>query len=394
MEKRILRVYFLVSFLFAVAVSFFFATYVVFLTSRGLDLLEVNLINTVFVVGIFILEIPTGAYADLIGRKKSFVLGCFFLSVSMLIYYLSSSFWMFMAAELVGAVAMAFRSGALESWLVDSLKFHGFDGDLVNVFKKEQQLDSLGIVVGALAGGYIAKIDVALPWLASAIAVAFVGVFCSIAMTEEYFDKTDEKLKLTSFKKIINESIFYGINKKSVFFIIIFGIVFAFICQGPNMQWQIKFKDDFRMDTAALGWIFVGISACVFIGSHISGWFAGMFRSEKGAIVFSQVFVVIGLMSASLFVSFPIVLSGFFIHEIGRGIVAPLVRSYTNNRIPSEQRATIISFKSMMAQIGSVMGLVISGYLAKNYSISTAWIVSAVILVVSIPILLKFKNGE
>lgn len=394
MEKKILRIYFLVSFLFSVAVSFFFATYVVFLTSRGLDLMEVNLINTFFMVGIFVLEIPTGAYADLIGRKKSFLLGCAFLSVSLLIYYFSSSFLMFVAAEMMGAMAMAFRSGALESWLVDSLKFHGFDGDLVDVFKKEQQLDSLGIVIGALTGGYIAEFDLALPWLASAIAVAIVAVFCSIAMTEEYFEKTDQKLNMSSFKKIINESVHYGINKKSVLFIIIFGIVFAFMCQGPNMQWQIKFKDDFGMNTSILGWIFVGISACIFVGSHISGWFAKMFRSEKSAIVFSQIFVIAGLILASWLVFFPLVLSGFFIHELGRGIVAPLVRSYTNNRIPSEQRATIISFKSMMAQIGSVMGLIVSGYLAKNYSISTAWIVSAAVLAVCIPILLKFKNGE
>ena len=67
-------IYYLILFLSSFAVSTISATYVLFLLSQGLDLLQVNLVNVAFMVGIFIFEIPTGAYADNFGRRKSLVI--------------------------------------------------------------------------------------------------------------------------------------------------------------------------------------------------------------------------------------------------------------------------------------------------------------------------------
>lgn len=48
----------------------------------------------------------------------------------------------------------------------------------------------------------------------------------------------------------------------------------------------------------------------------------------------------------------------------------------------------------MVAMAGAAGGLVVSGYVALKFSISTAWIMSGLILAVSIPVFLKMKNGE
>src|SRR5687767_14434482 len=88
-------VYYLLTFLFEFAAGLTFATYVLFLLSRDLDLFQVMLINVTYMLGNFIFEIPTGAYADHFGRKKSIFLSCIFLIIGLLIYFESSNILMF-----------------------------------------------------------------------------------------------------------------------------------------------------------------------------------------------------------------------------------------------------------------------------------------------------------
>ena len=87
MQKRIISQYYILSCLFnAGGTQVISAIYVTFLIKNGLSLLEVNLVNMSFFLTLFICEIPTGAFADIFGRKKSFVLACVLMCLSMFVY--------------------------------------------------------------------------------------------------------------------------------------------------------------------------------------------------------------------------------------------------------------------------------------------------------------------
>jgi MFS family permease len=88
------------------------------------------------------------------------------------------------------------------------------------------------------------------------------------------------------------------------------------------------------------------------------------------------------------------VLSLFLLHEMGRGMLGPLKQAYLNNRIPSEQRATILSFDSMIGRSGAFLGLLGSGYLANRFGIPLTWFVSGCVLAIGVFIFFKLKNGE
>lgn len=394
MARKVLKLYITISFLLGLSDSFFFATYVVFLFSKGLDLMEINLINTFFMISAFFLEIPTGAIADLFGRKKSIVLGCFVFSLSMLAYYLSNEFWFFVFAEVIAAISVTLLSGATEAWIVDSLRFYKFDGLLHDVFKREKQFKQLGIVLGSMAGAYIGSYNIALPWLISSIASAGVGIFCWVKMKEEYFEKRNFELSWRPIGRIARNSVLYGWKNKAVMYVIAFGAVLVFSVQAFNMQWQLVFKESFGISTANLGWIFAGMSLFIVLGNQLSVGFTKLIKKEKDAIILSQVITVIGMIVASSMIGLTTVLVGFFVHELGRGMIMPLKQSYLNHRIPSDKRATILSFDSMVFKGGAALGLIFSGYLANNYSISLAWLASGIVLAISIPIFLNIKNGE
>jgi len=116
MQKKIIYQYYILSCLFSAAgTQIISAIYVTFLIKNGLNLLEVNLVNMTFFLTLFICEIPTGAFADIFGRKTSFVLACGLMGLSMFVYGASHTFVGFIIAEVIGGIAATFKSGAFQA---------------------------------------------------------------------------------------------------------------------------------------------------------------------------------------------------------------------------------------------------------------------------------------
>jgi len=373
--------------------AFFFAIYQIFLASRGMNLLQINIINAFFMASIFLLEIPTGSFADVFGRKKSVALGCFTLSASFLIYYFSQSFWIFILAEIIGALGNTFITGALEAWMVDSLKFHEFDGDIHDVFNKEMRWREFSVIGGSLIGGFIGDYNLALPWLFTSIGMMLSGVYVLVRFKEEYFAKQKRALSFAPMIKTAKESMAYGVRHKSVFYIIAFGLLMSLSFQGFNMQWPFVFQN-LGLSVSQLGMLFVAISLFSILGSQLSKKFGKMIGKEKETLIVSQVITFLGMICAATFTGLYPVMLWFLIHEGGRGMFKPLKQAYLNKRIESDKRATVLSFDSMLSKAGAFAGLLLSGYLANSYSISLSWMVSSCILGGSILVFLRLKNGD
>ncbi len=187
---------------------------------NGLNLLEVNLVNMVFFLTLFICEIPTGAFADIFGRKASFVLACALMCLSMFIYGSSHTFAGFVVAEVVAAIAATFKSGAFQAWLVDSLKHQGYEGEYHHIFGRESLIRQIGGGIGAIAGSYLAVVNPAFPWFLGGTMMGITAVLSYITMQEAYFKKVSFSWKqgLTSMKEVTTSSIRYGMTDKSVRF--------------------------------------------------------------------------------------------------------------------------------------------------------------------------------
>lgn len=394
MPKKIIKTYVAFSFLLSLSHAFFFATYQLFLLSHGLNLLEINIVNMFFMGSVFLLEVPTGAFADVFGRKKSIVLGCFAMALSMLVYFLGDNFWIFILAELIGALGLTFLSGALEAWVVDALAYHGYDGELSSVFRREVYATQIGIICGSVLGGYLGERNLAWPWLASAISTVAVGIFAWRVLQEKQSVRKHFAFSFQPLLRTIRDSVRFGYQKKSVWFVVLFGMILAFSVQGMNMQWPVIFQETYGFSTSSLGWLFAAISALTMLGGQLSKFFAQRVRHEKNAIVLSQVVTAIGIIGASLMFGLVPTLSLFLLHEMGRGMLGPLKQAYLNHRIPSEQRATILSFDSMIGKAGAFLGLLGSGYLAESAGIPASWFASGCLLAVGVLVFYNLKNGE
>ncbi|HEX8973881.1 MAG TPA: MFS transporter [Patescibacteria group bacterium] len=398
MARKILKQYLAL----ILATSFFqglhFVTYTLFLTGRKMDLLEINLINMLYMSIVFLLEVPTGSIADVFGRKTSMVLGHIFGAIGFLVYYFANNFWLFVLAEFILAIGATLLSGATDAWIISSMKHHRFRGDFGKIFRSESVLKRTGIIVGSLAGAYMGNFDLAMPWLISSFGAIGCALFCAAIFKEEYFEKSKEAFgfsgALSSIANVSRTSIDYGIRNKSILYVTLFSVTLAMSLQAFNMQWSLVLKNNFALMVSDTGWFFVLMSLSILAGNQLSVRFAKLFNNPKSAVVCSQIPTAAGMIIASSMLNLPMVMIGFIIHELGRGAMEPIKKTYLNERIPDDTRATVNSFDSMISTGGSALGLLLSGYAAKMLSIPLTWLFSGIFLFASIILFLKLRNGK
>lgn len=92
MKKTIIQLFLIHAFVSGAAISFTFTTYTLFFKEHGITLMEMNLINAIYMAISFFLEVPTGAFADSYGRVKSTVIGSLITAAACATYFFSDNF--------------------------------------------------------------------------------------------------------------------------------------------------------------------------------------------------------------------------------------------------------------------------------------------------------------
>lgn len=369
---------------FQFGLTFITATYVIFLITRGLNLFEVNLVNMAFFATMLLFEIPTGAVADVFGRKVSFVASCFIFATGMFMYSAAHSFWGFVAAEMTSAIGATLASGAFQAWLVDRLKHYGYEDSLSPIFAKEQYAVGIAGIGGALCGAFLADKNIALPWIAGGIVMILVGLAAAFLMKEEYFVRS--KFSFVSGARAMRETIHfsaqYGFKNKAVRFVLAISMIQFLAVQAPNMQWQ-PFFAQFLTSKAHLGYIWAGMSVFMMIGAALAPWILRRVMNERKAILLCQLGAGVGILATTYF-GMPTAVIIFLLHETARGAFSPLQEVYLHDNIPSKQRATLVSLDSMFHHFGGMVGLLLSGFIAEYVSITAAWSMSGLFLLGSV----------
>ncbi len=346
---------------------------------------------------VFIFEIPTGVIADVFGRKISYVCSCFLMTLSLLIYAVSDSFSVFLITVTFHGVSQTLSSGAFRAWLVDSLIHNGYPTPIETTsidIKKKQLGYSVGIV-GALFGSFLADKNVAFPWIASILVMFLAGIIAIIFMKEEYFHKKKLSLveKVKSKRKIIRKSIDYTKNNKAVKFLLLMGLLQSFAIQAPLIQYQLFFEQ-FLPNKAALGFLWSAAAIFVVIGVTLSKrLFSKLANNHKKTLALSQIGIGLGILFLGI-LPFPFSLLAFLFWKLTMGMFEPIEDEYLNQNIPSESRATLISFQAMAFSVSMGVGLIFSGLMSKYLSIPTMWTILGGILIVSTILLMKNDNNK
>lgn len=387
MKKNVINpvstIYLFFSGLFTFALAFFFATYVPFLTEKGMNLWQISFINSFFMLFIILAEMPTGSFADRFGRHHSISISCFLLVISFLIYYFSESFWLFILAEIIGAIGHTFVSGAAEAWLVDSLKVRDEFHLKEKIFRQEQFSKTIGLTFGCISGAWLGSFNLAWPWLATSFFMFVAGIF-SLFFIKENYHREEKELSKNGTLKQLKDAWHYGVRNKELLYVMSFGALIALALQAINMQWTLLFKDSYGFSSVSLGYLFILTSLMIALGGRFSKRIKHLFKDERMFIILPQLLTAVAIVVTAQASGLLFVGSAFLLHEFGRGIFTPVKQNYMNNRIESNRRATLLSLESMFTKLGAFVGLLISGLLANNFGINKTWLLSGLLLLIGI----------
>ena len=396
---RVQRTYLTLTLLNTLAASFIWGVNTLFLLDAGLDNTEAFAANAAFTLGMVLFEVPTGVVADTRGRRFSFLLGTVTLLVSTLLYW-----WMWqvrapfagwvLASVLIG-LGFTFFSGATEAWLVDALADAGHTGDLETVFGRAQLVGGAAMLVGSLLGGVVAQFgDLGLPYLIRSGVLVLSTVVAWFAMHDRGFVPDRSARPLQAVRTVLDASIDQGLRKRPVRWLMLaapftsgVGIYVFYALQPYLLQ--------LAGDPRAYG--IAGAAAALSAGAQmVGGLLVGrirrLFRRRTDALILGAVIGVCLLVGLGVAPNLWTALALVAVWSLTAAAITPLRQSFLNGEIPSAQRATVLSFDSLMGSAGGVVTQPALGRVADVAGYATSYLASAAIQTLAVPFLLLARR--
>jgi MFS family permease len=397
--RTVQRTYLLLILLTTLAASFIWGINTLFLLDAGLSNTEAFGANAFFTLGQVIFEVPTGVVADTRGRRVSFMLGAGTLLLSTLLYLLmwnmNAPFWGWAIASILLGLGFTFFSGATEAWLVDALAATGFTGSLESVFGRAQVVGGGAMLVGSVGGGVIAQLtDLGVPYIVRA---AMLGVTLVIAwwfMHDLGFTPQRGVTPVTAVRTVLSGAIDGGLRNRPVRWLMLAapfatGVGFyAFYALQPYLL-------ELYGDSGAYG--IAGLAAAVVAGAQILGGLTvarvrRLFRRRTDALLLAGVLSVVVLALIGLTTSFVLALALMVAWCLVAAIEEPMRQAFINGLIPSQQRATVLSFDSLIGSSGGVVAQPLLGRTADVFGYPTSYVASAGIQALALPFVLLARR--
>jgi MFS family permease len=392
--RSIQRTYLLLLLGNTLATSFIWGINTIFLLDAGLSNLEAFAANAFFTAGMVLFEVPTGIVADTIGRRMSYLLGTLTLAGASLIYVLlwqiEAPFWQWAVVSMWLGLGFTFFSGAVEAWLVDALTATGFTGELETVFGRGQIVTGAAMLTGSVAGGFIAaQASLGVPFvLRGVVLIVMFGVAFRL-MHDVGFTPEKGGRPLAEMRKIASASIEYGWRVPSVKWLMVEALftggvgIYAFYALQPYL---LELYGDPRAYQIA------GLVAAIVAGAQILGGVAAprirrLFHRRTSALIVTAGLSVVTLGLIGIIESFWAVIGLIVVWGLLFAATMPIRQTYLNGMIPSRQRATILSFDSMMTSTGGVWTQPVLGRAADVWGYAPSYLLGAGISALALPFL-------
>lgn len=383
------------------AASFIWGINTIFLLSAGLSNLEAFAANAFFSLGQVIFEVPTGVIADTYGRRTSYLLGGITLTTSTLLYLLiaqvNGPFWAWALSSMLLGLGFTFFSGALEAWLVDALRVTGFKGSLEGVFAKGQIVGGIAMLAGSFLGGVIAQFtNLGIPYVLRALILIVNFATAFFFMKDLGFKPRKMINPLTEIKTILKGSIDNGFKNPPVRWLMLatpFTTGVSFYVFYALQPFLLKLYGDEKAY-----WIAGLVAMLAALAQIVGGIFASKLKyvfTKRTTAIFSGIFLSgILLILVSQMNNFYIALILIFLWGLIFAAVSPIRQAYINGLISSKQRATVLSFDSLMGSSGGIFIQPALGKFADIYGYSSSYFVSSVFQFLALPFILLSKRQK
>lgn len=343
-----------------------------FYQSNGLEMRDVFTLQAIYSVAIVVLEIPSGYLADVLGRRKTLIIGTVLGTLGFGIYTFSYGFWGFLMAEMILGFGQSLISGADSAMLYDSLVASGKEKQYIKFEGRMVSVGNFAETIAGILGGLLAEYALRAPYIGQTF-IAFIGVPAAFLLVEPERHKQLVKARFSDILKIVKYSLWEHKELKwNIFFSSVIG------ASTLTMAWFVQpYFAAVGIPLAMYGVLWGGLNLLVGVSAmyahkverrvgQIRTMFFILLIIPLGYVALSQIHVVAGLGILILF-------------YVVRGIATPVLKDYINRLSESNVRATVLSVRNFVIRvIFAIIGPFV-GWYTDTFSLHQALFLSGVV---------------
>lgn len=385
--KRNTLVFLLSNFLVSVAYSLPHSILTVILLAKGLSLSQILIIQSAYSIAIVLFEFPSGLLADNYSRKNLYSLSKLFLIIMFLIVLFSNQFYLIFATWFCYGIAAALDSGTLDAYIINQLKLAHHGAELRKFLALSNRLEIVGLLLGSSLGGILYHfIGINIYVLGTVFLVV------STLISFFFFKETTKSDSLQDshvmiLKKQITDSFKELRKQPRLSLILIFDFLTQIFFQTHFQLWQSFFLSK-GIDSQYFPFFYITFQVITLFSYSIN--IDGV-KKYTGVLKFSPLIVFLPL---TFFLGkIEIFLTAYFIFVFVFYVIEFILNYQFNKMVSVENISSLISFKSTVSRIGSVLLLCILSFMVKQMSVSAVmainFMLSLVLLVVFSVIIMK-----
>jgi MFS family permease len=344
------------SYLF-VPVSVFYAL------SRGMSLVEIGILKAVYAGVVILTEVPTGALADRVGRRRAMMVGALAMAAACLVFSLGRGFELFALGEALAALSMTLCSGADSAYLFDLLNDNGRGEEYPRREGTASAWHLGGSTLAFAAGGLLGSVDLVLPYVVTAI-VASVAFVVALCMREGRPAQRDVLSARDTVQQMVASFRLVGSRQKLMWGIGYSAVVFALLRSTEYIYQPYLASAGFGIATTGL--IFAAAYLIAATVAHRAHTLRGRFSEPTllfgllGTLVVT--FLVMGRTTVGV-----VSLAVLLVQAAANGLYSPLVKPLLNREIDdSRRRATVLSVESMVRRGAFLLLSPVIGWLMQS----------------------------
>lgn len=358
---------------------FYSIEFLFYTITKGLNVSEVLLINSIYILSKMLLQIPAVIISDYIGKKNSILLGNILVAIYLIILIISPNMYWIMIANFICALGYDLKTITESNLLYDSVATKGGDG----IFTKVDSIGASGYYIIdtmlSIIAGYLFVINNYIPMYISLFLV-IISIILSFRFKEIY--KGDNKKEgilffLKEYKKDIKNSFKFIKRSNRMRSYIIFASVFYGLIKLISTC-----KSDLLVDIGIGEEQFAIIYSVMSLIAAVSVMYSRKVQKyfkNKTLTVMSLTHIIsiilIGIISLNLYnnIAMPIIL---LIYAIMRIITAQwnvtentYLKNFTTPKSRNRISFTYESIKGIVGCAISMLGALLLNYINIRYSI-------------------------
>jgi MFS family permease len=352
--------------------------WVIYLTdARDLSLKAVTALDAAFWILIVAMEVPTGAIADRWGRKVSLSYGALANAIAILVFGVADNYPLILASYLAWGVAWTLFSGADAAFFYDSLKAVGREAHYQKLYGRCYAIQQSGVLAGILLGAPLAAwTNLPTPILLSG---GLMGAAWAVSLTFKEPPRHLEGPQL-GYLAGAREAARIVLHTPSIRYVMLLASVTVALAMCVGILSQ-PFLEHHGVGVGNFGWFMVPTSI---LGMAVSLGAYRMTAAFGTNRVIAALPVVVLATSAGLAAWDSLYAYAFYpVNGVVWSFSFPIITDYLNRRIPSGQRATILSVYQLLYSLVLAPLEPIFGAVADEGGLQAAYRVSAILVAVA-----------